>query len=165
MKHFRNELCLYRLRGSPSLLQRPPALELTASPSLQTGSGRPIHLLITDLPLVGIRWDSTCSVTPKHTYTNHKHYTLDCVTLYTTNSISLQTKIGHVTYHRLPTAPSIPIPSQNYGYDEDMEGVLRPQKLPTKDSTIGPAYYNVMHVCGISFHSILNTYMHAYIVK
>ena len=49
---------------------------------------------------------------------------------------------------------------QNYGYDEDMEGVLRPQKLPTKDSTIGPAYYNVMHVCGTPFRSLLHTCMH-----
>lgn len=58
----------------------------------------------------------------------------------------LQTKIGHVTYHRLPTAPSIPMPGQNYGYDEGVDGILRPQKLPTQDSTIGPAYYNVTHV-------------------
>ena len=63
----------------------------------------------------------------------------------------LQTKIGHVTYHRLPTAPSIPMPGQNYGYDEDMDGVLKPQKLPAQDSTIGPAYYNVIHVSHESY--------------
>ena len=51
-----------------------------------------------------------------------------------------------MTYHRLPTAPSIPMPGQNYGYDEDMDGILKPQKLPVQDSTIGPAYYNVIHV-------------------
>lgn len=62
------------------------------------------------------------------------------------SALYFQTKIGHVTYHRLPTAPSIPMPGQNYGYDEDGDGVLKPQKLPSKDSTIGPAYYNVRHV-------------------
>lgn len=43
-------------------------------------------------------------------------------------------------------APSIPMPGQNYGYDEDVDGILKPQKLPAQDSTIGPAYYNVIHV-------------------
>ena len=55
-------------------------------------------------------------------------------------------KGGHVSYYREATAPSIPMPGQNYGYEEDEERVLKPQLLPPRDTTMGPAYYNVTHV-------------------
>lgn len=58
----------------------------------------------------------------------------------------MQVKVGHMTFHRQPTAPSIPMPGQNYGYDEDTYGNLQAQLLPPRDTTMGPAYYNVSHV-------------------
>ena len=51
-----------------------------------------------------------------------------------------------MSYYREATAPSIPMPGQNYGYEEDEERVLKPQLLPPRDTTMGPAYYNVTHV-------------------
>ena len=49
-------------------------------------------------------------------------------------------------FYREGTAPSIPVPGQAYGYEEGEDGVLKPQKLPPRDSTMGPAYYSVAHV-------------------
>ena len=72
---------------------------------------------------------------------------------YTTLNIHLQRllsadvyRTGRLLYTRKPTAPSIPTPGQNCGYDETEEGNLTPQQLPPHDSTMGPAYYNVSHV-------------------
>lgn len=50
-----------------------------------------------------------------------------------------------ITYARQSTAPSIPIPGKSYGYEETDTGGLVPQAPPDKDSSIGPAYYNVYH--------------------
>ena len=42
--------------------------------------------------------------------------------------------------------PSIPSPGKSYGYEEANDGSLKPQKMPDKDFSMGPAYYNVDHV-------------------
>lgn len=51
-----------------------------------------------------------------------------------------------ITYARQSTAPSIPIPGKSYGYEETDTGGLVPQAPPDRDSTIGPAFYNIYHV-------------------
>ena len=38
------------------------------------------------------------------------------------------------------------MPGQNYGYEEDDERMLKPQILLPRDTTMGPAYYDVTHV-------------------
>ena len=47
------------------------------------------------------------------------------------------------TAYRLLAPPSIPSPGQSYGYEDTGEGVLRKQKSPVKDRTLGPAFYRV----------------------
>lgn len=53
-----------------------------------------------------------------------------------------------VRFLRLPTAPSIPIPAQSYGYDESDSGDLVQRSPPEeiysglRQDTVGPAYYD-----------------------
>ena len=54
-------------------------------------------------------------------------------------SLCQHAKGGCVSYYRVATAPSIPMSGQKCGYEEDKEQVLKPQILPPRDTTMGPA--------------------------
>ena len=55
-------------------------------------------------------------------------------------------KTSRITFQRKADPPSIPSPGKAYGYEEAPDGSLRPQEIPHRDSSMGPAYYNVNHV-------------------
>jgi len=48
---------------------------------------------------------------------------------------------NRIKFCRKPSTPSIPHPSQAYGYEETEDGVLQPQEPLPRDMTIGPAFY------------------------
>lgn len=50
---------------------------------------------------------------------------------------------SRIKFHRKPVAPSIPTPGQAYGFEENDDGTLRKQDPPTRDNSLGPAFYNV----------------------
>ena len=82
-----------------------------------------------------------CTYPPyTHTYTTFPHI----LQLFLSTGVI---KSGRLLFTRKLTAPSIPAPGKSYGYDERGDGSLTPQPLPPQDSTMGPAFYNVSHVC------------------
>ncbi|CAB4000427.1 Hypothetical predicted protein [Paramuricea clavata] len=50
-----------------------------------------------------------------------------------------------IIFLRKTDPPSIPSPGKSYGYEEATDGSLKPQLMPDKDFSMGPAYYNVDH--------------------
>ena len=54
--------------------------------------------------------------------------------------------LNHLDDSLQKTAPSIPAFGQNYGFEEDDFGNLRPQECPNYDRTLGPAFYNLSYV-------------------
>jgi hypothetical protein len=67
---------------------------------------------------------------------------------------------SHLRYVRQNTAPSIPFPGQNYGYEENESGELKPQDFPQRDHTLGPAYYNVYTVTMTIFNRLMRARSH-----
>ena len=56
-----------------------------------------------------------------------------------------------IIFLRKTDPPSIPSPGKSYGYEEANDGSLKPQKMPDRDISMGPAYYNVDHVSSFLF--------------
>lgn len=54
----------------------------------------------------------------------------------------MQIRPGQIKFKRKSNAPSIPSSGLNNGYEEDSNGILKPQAAPSPDCTLGPAYYN-----------------------
>ncbi|CAF0962416.1 unnamed protein product [Adineta ricciae] len=60
----------------------------------------------------------------------------------TAADINKQPRQNLVKYNRKSLPPSIPDPKFAYGFEEDNTGILVPQKPPTRDGSLGPAFYN-----------------------
>lgn len=62
-----------------------------------------------------------------------------------TNNICLfpQKIAGCIKYFRKSEAPSIPSQGQAFGYEEAEDGTLIKFSQPVRDTTLGPAYYQV----------------------
>ncbi|XP_041363261.1 sperm-tail PG-rich repeat-containing protein 2-like [Gigantopelta aegis] len=48
---------------------------------------------------------------------------------------------SRIKFHRKPEAPSIPCPGQSFGYEEREDGTLKKQEPPSRDQSLGPAFY------------------------
>ena len=52
------------------------------------------------------------------------------------------------SYNRKSLPPSIPDPKYAFGFEEDNAGKLVPQQPPSRDDSLGPAFYNTsLTVC------------------
>ena len=52
-----------------------------------------------------------------------------------------ETRKSKIVVQRRPDAPSIPAQAQAYGYEETEDGILKKQEPPSKDDSMGPAFY------------------------
>ncbi|MEE6460647.1 hypothetical protein FKM82_001053 [Ascaphus truei] len=59
----------------------------------------------------------------------------------TTSPKPQKSTLSHVKKQHKPDAPSIPARGQAYGYEETADGSLVKQRPPTRDNSLGPAYY------------------------
>ena len=56
-----------------------------------------------------------------------------------------ETETKNAVQRRPADPPSIPCPGQAFGYEEGVDGVLRKQKVPNVDKSLGPAFYKPNH--------------------
>ena len=73
-----------------------------------------------------------------------------CIYTHSKVYISCTPQYGRITYIRKPVPPSIPFPGRSFGYEEDESGELKPQQIPRRDTSLGPAYYDVTMVSSYS---------------